>query len=413
MEFVRKIKNYPGLGLILLAYVAFIALGMPDGLLGVAWPSIRSTFSIPLDALGMLVFAGTAGYMTSGFLSGPLISRLGVGRVLAGSCTVTGMVLIGYTLVPSWWMMVTLGVVIGLGAGAIDAGLNTYVAAHFGEGVMQWLHASYGVGITLGPIIMTFALAQWSSWRLGYITVGGFQLLLAACFVLTLPMWGQKDASAGADKPRRLTDYRTPLGETLRRPRVWLSAALFFVYVGCEVGLGTWAYTLLTEFARHRRPGRRAVDRQLLGGLHRGAHHCRAVCQAGGCGCAHAGQPAGRHPGLAALVVEPGPGSQPGCGRPGRLCHRAGFPRPDVGHQPAGGGAGCRQHHRLADGRFRPGRRQHLVPGGRAGAAHLAGGYSGLPGGLVPGALRIVQAGQCWSAPGAGMTGKVRANHSG
>ncbi len=120
-------------------------------------------------------------------------------------------------------MMVLLGVFAGLGAGAIDAGLNTYVAAHFGEGVMQWLHACYGIGITLGPIIMTFALTQWSSWRLGYIMVGGFQLLLAACFALTLPMWDQKDGAASADQPKRLTDYRTPLGETLRQPRVWLS----------------------------------------------------------------------------------------------------------------------------------------------------------------------------------------------
>jgi len=247
MELVIKIKNYPKLGLILLAYIAFIALGMPDGLLGVAWPSIRGTFSIPLDAVGMLMFTGTAGYITSGFLSGPLISRLGVGRVLMVSCALTGTVLITYTLVPSWWMMVLLGVFAGLGAGAIDAGLNTYVAAHFSEGVMQWLHACYGIGITLGPIIMTFALTQWGSWQLGYIIVGGCQLLLAACFALTLPMWDQKDGAASADQPKRLTDYRTPLGATLRRPRVWLSMGLFFLYVGCEVALGVWAYTLLTE----------------------------------------------------------------------------------------------------------------------------------------------------------------------
>jgi len=247
MRVVSKVKNYPKLGLILLAYIAFIALGMPDGLLGVAWPSIRASFSIPLDALGMLLFTGMAGYMTSSFLSGPLITRLGVGRVLAGSCALTGAVLITYTLVPAWWMMVLLGVGAGLGAGAIDAGLNTYVAAHFGEGVMQWLHASYGIGITLGPIIMTFTLMQWNSWRLGYITVGAFQLLLATCFALTLPMWGKKDGAASLDEPRRLTDYRTPLGETLRQPRVWLSASLFFVYVGCEVALGAWAFTLLTE----------------------------------------------------------------------------------------------------------------------------------------------------------------------
>ena len=134
MRIWTQVRHYPKIGLVLLAYVAFISLGMPDGLLGVAWPSIRTTFSIPLDAIGMLLTASVTGYMLASFLSGPLIARLGVGRVLAASCALTGLGLISYTLVPEWWMMVLLGVVAGLGAGAIDSGLNTYVASHFGEG---------------------------------------------------------------------------------------------------------------------------------------------------------------------------------------------------------------------------------------------------------------------------------------
>ena len=247
MNIWTKIKHYPKIGLVILAYVAFIALGMPDGLLGVAWPSIRATFSIPLDAVGMLLTAAVTGYMTSSFLSGPLIARWGVGKILAVSCALTGVGLISYTFVPEWWMMVSLGVVAGLGAGAIDAGLNTYVASHFGEGLMQWLHASYGIGVTLGPIIMTIALTSLNSWQAGYRAVGGFQLALAACFVLTLPMWNQKDATTRSDETKRLTDYKTPMGETLRQPRVWLSALLFFLYVGGEVSLGTWTYSLLIE----------------------------------------------------------------------------------------------------------------------------------------------------------------------
>ncbi len=242
-----RVKQYPKIGLVILAYVAFISLGMPDGLLGVAWPSIRTSFSIPLDAIGMLLTAAVTGYMTSSFLSGPLITRLGVGRVLAASCALTGVALIGYTFVPFWWMMVLLGVVAGLGAGAIDAGLNTYVAAHFGEGLMQWLHASYGIGVTLGPIIMTLALTSLNSWQVGYRVVGGFQIALAACFVLTLAMWNNKDTSAASDEPKRLTDYKTPMGETLRQPQVWLSVLLFFMYCGAEVALGTWTYSLLIE----------------------------------------------------------------------------------------------------------------------------------------------------------------------
>ena len=247
MRIREKIAHYPKISLVFLAYIAFIALGMPDGLLGVAWPSIRASFSVPLDAVGLLFPVSVAGYLTSSFLSGPLIGRWGVGKVLTASCVMTGVALVGNTLVPTWWMMVMLGILAGFGAGAIDAGLNSYVAAHFGEGQMQWLHASYGIGITLGPIIMTVALSTWNSWRLGYRVVGGFQFALATCFVLTLAMWNQKQPSAANEEAKNLTDYKTPMGETLRQPRAWLSALLFYMYVGAETSLGTWTYSLLTE----------------------------------------------------------------------------------------------------------------------------------------------------------------------
>lgn len=247
-------KKYKSrLGLILLIYIAFISLGLPDGLLGVAWPSIRASFKIPLDSLGMLLVAGTTGYLTSSFSSGRLIAQLGVGKVLAASCAATGLALIGYTLVPAWGMMVAFGVLVGLGAGAIDAGLNTYVAAHFGEGLMQWLHASYGIGVTLGPIIMTVALNVFNRWRLGYAVVGTAQIVLAAAFVLTLSMWQRRDDPVSAGRPvaqqaeRRLTDYKTSMPETLRRPAVWLSLVMFFLYTGAEAMLGSWTYSLLTE----------------------------------------------------------------------------------------------------------------------------------------------------------------------
>jgi fucose permease len=257
MNLWTRAARYPQLGLILLAFIAFVALGLPDGLLGVGWPSIRAYFSVPLDAIGMFLIAGVSGYMTSSFLSGYLLSRMGVGRILAASCLLTGVALIGYTLVPQWWMMVLLGVFAGLGAGAIDAGLNTYVASHFGEGLMQWLHASWGVGITIGPILMTLGLTAFNSWRFGYQMVGGFQIALAAGFVLTLSLWSQNQTPTGGEAEKKLTDYKTPMRETLRQPAVWLSMLLFFFYVGGETSLGTWTYTLLTES--------RGVDTTLAG----------------------------------------------------------------------------------------------------------------------------------------------------
>jgi fucose permease len=243
------IKKYAGgiRGLILLAFIAFVALGLPDGLLGVGWPSIRKGFSIPLDSLGLLLATGTAGYLTSSFLNGKLISRFGVGGILTVSCALTGVTLIAYTLVPYWWMMVVLGILFGLGAGAIDAGLNTYVAANFNEKLMQWLHASYGIGVTLGPIIMTIGLNTFNSWRVGYNVVGGFQLFLAACFFLTLPLWKKQSKISDSDNTKRLTDYKTSYWDTFRQPRVWLSTILFFLYTGAEVSMGTWMYSLLTE----------------------------------------------------------------------------------------------------------------------------------------------------------------------
>jgi fucose permease len=235
------------LGLLLLAYLAFIALGLPDGLLGVAWPTMRESFLQPLDALGMLMITGTIGYLSSSFMSGKLITRFGVGKLLAASCALTGLGLVGYTLAPVWWVMVGIGIFTGLGAGAIDAGLNTYIATNFGERPMQWLHASYGVGITLGPIIMTAGLEYMHTWRTGYVIVGVVQLALAVCFLFTISLWHRPSTNSAAGEKPQISDFKTPFSSSLREWRVWLSVVLFLFYTGAEVTLGSWAYSLLTE----------------------------------------------------------------------------------------------------------------------------------------------------------------------
>ncbi len=246
-KIISKFTQNKKLSLIILAFIAFIALGLPDGLLGVGWPSIRNGFSIPLDAIGVFMTASVSGYIFSSFISGFLLARIGVGRMLIVSCLLTGLALIGYTVVPEWWMMVLLAIFAGLGAGAIDAGLNTYIASYFSERTMQWLHASWGIGITLGPVIMTVGLASFETWYFGYRVVGVFQLILALLFLVTLPIWNQNEQAARDSEEKHLTDYKTPIGETLKQSQVWLSLILFFLYVGGEIGLGTWAYTLLTE----------------------------------------------------------------------------------------------------------------------------------------------------------------------
>ncbi len=234
-----------GLGIALLAFVAYVSLGLPDGLLGVAWPSMRGDFSLPLGSLGALFISTTIGYLSSSFFAGRLTAHFRLGTILAGSTFLAGVALVAYALAPSWWMVVAVGVAAGLGAGGIDAALNIYVAANHGESMMQWLHACYGVGAMLGPVIMTLSISSLGSWRWGYATVGGLQLALAACFVLTVSLWDGKARRGRGEEPRRHHDVR--MLETLREWRVWLSMFLFFVYMGIEVTLGSWAYTLLTE----------------------------------------------------------------------------------------------------------------------------------------------------------------------
>lgn len=242
-----KVRTKRPIGLILLIFVAFIALGMPDGLLGVGWPTIRADFGLPLDSVGLLLFASMAGYLSSSFFSGAILRRWHVSKVLIVSCVTTGIGLIGYTLVPEWWMMVALGVLAGLGAGTIDSGLNGYVASHFGPGLMQWLHASYGVGVTSGPLLMTLFITHFAEWRYGYLVVGGFQLLLGMVFWLTLPIWAKNEPKEiPSDTPTEVP-HKPSLWTTLASPRVWLSMGLFFLYTGVEVILGTWTFSLLTE----------------------------------------------------------------------------------------------------------------------------------------------------------------------
>ncbi|MGE5431907.1 MAG: MFS transporter [Syntrophomonadaceae bacterium] len=240
-------KSRSRTGVVILAFIAFISLGLPDGLLGVAWPLMRQSFSRSLDSLGMLLAASMAGYLLSSFYSGKVTSRLGVGWLLSLSCLATGTSLLGYTLAAHWWIMIPLAMTAGLGAGAIDGGLNTYVASNFGERLMQWAHASYGIGITMGPVIMTSGISWFASWRLGYIVVGSLQIALSTAFALSIKVWQPVKSSTGEERKKSLSDYKTPMFETLRQMDVWISILLFFIYAGIETTIGSWAYTLLTE----------------------------------------------------------------------------------------------------------------------------------------------------------------------
>ncbi|MCU0482210.1 MAG: MFS transporter [Anaerolineae bacterium] len=235
-----------GLFLLFIAFIAFISLGLPDGLLGVAWPSMHTSLGAPLNALGVIVIGVTAGYVVSTVLSGKWVAALGIGKLLALSCTLTATALIGYTIVPVWWMAMLIGIMAGLGGGAIDAAINNYISHHH-RALLFLLHAMFGIGTTTGPLIMNTAINT-ATWRSGYWAVGGFQLLLALTFLLTAKLWdvnGENSTGNDSDAPKPVAHAR--LRDTAKIPIVWFGVAFFLLYTGTEASIGQWSYTLFTE----------------------------------------------------------------------------------------------------------------------------------------------------------------------
>lgn len=234
---------------LLLGFIAFIALGLPDGLLGIAWPFMRQELGQPLAASGLLVMALTLGAALSGFFSSWLSKQLGIGRLLALSCLLTGMALLGYAFLPGFVLLIGCAVIIGLAAGATDATVNAYVAKNFSDRLMQWLHASFGVGITMGPLVMTLVLAMNSPWQVGYQVHALVQLVLAVLFFFTASIWvaGGKRQVGHKSNAHEADQHDTSMAQSLRRLPVWLGMAIFFLYCGLEISVGLWSFSLLTE----------------------------------------------------------------------------------------------------------------------------------------------------------------------
>jgi fucose permease len=226
--------------LVLLVFVAFVSLGLPDAVLGVAWPSIRLDFDRSLGELSYLLIAGASGYFTSGAVGGVMMQKLGVGRVLGIS---TGLVTVGiltYVVTPNLWFMIPAAFIIGIGSGAVDAGLNFYAADKFSTRMMSWLHACFGVGAMLGPVIMSATLGLGAVWRWGYAVIAVITLALTVTFFMNAKRFND-DAHHGS------TGQRAPLsaGTVARMPLVWLQIAIFFVMTALEVIPSVWTTTIL------------------------------------------------------------------------------------------------------------------------------------------------------------------------
>lgn len=227
---------------ILVAYMGFIGLGLNAGLLGLAWPTMQVEFSVPLDAVGILLLASTIGYLAASFYSGTIAYRLGVGRMMALASGMMAVGLLAIALAQSWYLLIIFFLFTGLGNGTIDAGLNAYLAQHHGARAMNWLHACFGIGVTIGPLLMTAVLSASLSWRYGYAITCGWVVLVAVVFAATLPLWKSVVPESDGTPAKRAS-----LGSILRMPIVLIGIAMFFLYAGLEATPGQWVYTLFTQ----------------------------------------------------------------------------------------------------------------------------------------------------------------------
>ncbi|NLD48970.1 MAG: MFS transporter [Clostridiaceae bacterium] len=230
--------------LLLVIYVAFISLGLPDSLLGTAWPTMRSSLNLPLEAAGIFMSVSTLSTAFSSFMSGHVIKKLGTGKVTFISCVLTGSMLVGYSLAPSYVWLVLFTLPLGLGAGAVDTGLNNYVAKNFSSRHMSWLHCFWGLGASIGPNVMTYSITQANDWRPGYRIIGFIQLLLSLILLLSLPLWKEKTNGTNDESHTHTEAAKINL---LRNKGVLLSIIAFPLYIGIEAGTGAWLGSLLVE----------------------------------------------------------------------------------------------------------------------------------------------------------------------
>ena len=187
--------------LLAVIYAAFISLGLPDALLGSAWPIMHVQMNVPLSYAGIVTFVIAMGTVVSALVSDRLTLKLGAGKVTALSVSLTALALLGFSVSNQYWMLLLFAIPYGLGAGSVDAALNNYVALHYSSRHMSWLHCMWGVGCSIGPSIMSWALAGGSAnWPMGYRVVGLLQLGLTALIVLSLPIWKGRSGTVQAGK---------------------------------------------------------------------------------------------------------------------------------------------------------------------------------------------------------------------
>lgn len=229
--------------LLLLISTIFIGLGLPDSVFGPAWPAIYVDFGVSISYANLVTMPIYLGTVTASFFAAKLINKFGTGKVASVSTLVSALAVLGFSLAPSVWWMVALSIPLGMGAGAIDAALNNYVAVHYNSSAMSFMHCFYGVGVSLSPFLMSFALDVNNDWRLGFRIVFYALAVITLLSFIALPLWkkvAKKDKEEDDFTPKTLS-----FKQIFKTPTVKLSWILFFSTCALEFTCGIWGATYL------------------------------------------------------------------------------------------------------------------------------------------------------------------------
>lgn len=232
--------------LLAIIYLAFISLGLPDSLLGAAWPTMYPEFGVPVSYAGMISMIIAAGTIVSSLQSDRLTRLLGTGKVTALSVAMTAAALFGFSFTKSFWILCVWAVPYGLGAGSVDAALNNYVALHYKSRHMSWLHCMWGLGATVGPYLMGYALSGGQGWNIGYRYIGMIQIVLTAILIFSLPLWkGRNTGPAGTEE---VEAKALSMKKILEIPGAKEVMVCFFCYCAVEQTAILWASSYLTLY---------------------------------------------------------------------------------------------------------------------------------------------------------------------
>ena len=229
--------------LLVVIYIAFIGLGVPDSLIGSAWPAIHFEMNIPVEAVSILTFIISGCTVLSSMFSAGILNKLGTARVTTFSTAMTAVALLGFSFAPSFWFMIPLAVILGLGAGAIDSGLNNYVALHFKASHMNYLHCFYGVGVSLSPYLMSQALSN-AGWRGGYRYAFYVQAAITLLLIISIPMWKK---SSSADESEDKNSANLTLFKMAKMPEVRQVWIIMLATNAIEYACGVWGSTYLVS----------------------------------------------------------------------------------------------------------------------------------------------------------------------